>query len=805
MGEEDKRAAGHRRFRRQAVDNQSTGRQFGDPLVTVAGFKEAIPDIASVWPGRKSRAAAATGGRRRPIPVVYQTEGSDCGPASLAMVLNFHNIPVNLAELREQMAISRNGVSARTLLDVGRRHGLSARGVRVGVPGLRNLRSGSILFWNFNHFVVFERVTKRHAYIVDPAFGRRRMTTDAVSKAFTGVALEFEPPLGGPQAERPRGWFWRRPSIGRSPWRYLGYFLSRAQPWGRLTSSSVLLMLFNVCTPLLTAYVVTNALSTSHGDRTLTLALGVCAAVCVFALLQILRGLSLVSLQAIADKQVTLGILEHLLGLPYDYFTRRNPGDLAMRIRTSTAVRQVLTTSALSALVDGLMVLVYLSLMLVGDTRFALVTLGLAAAQVLVLLGFWRNQRYLAAEALERQAIAEGDLLEILEGARTLKASGLEAAAGERWSHSLIDEINARSRSRRSQAVGAALGVALQFVAPLVILVYGYLRVSRGDISLAAAIGYASLSVGLFAPLSNLVQNALQVSGLAPVLARLTDIVEHSPERAGSGASVDLRGRVELSGVTFAHPGSAVPALDSVSIRIEPGSFVAILGRSGSGKSTLASVIAGLQTPAAGTVRYGGVSLADADRVGMRRALSYVDQDSRVFAGSIWDNIAYGMPDASHERVVRAAQLAKIDGEISAMPVGYSTLLGPGGLGVSGGQRQRIALARALLRDPEMLILDEATSALDAHTETEIFTELLSRGKTLVVVAHRLAVLESADKIIILDQGRIADQGSFHDLGLASGAWQLGVEARHSRFSPRTANGKLPVRALTDDSHVTGG
>lgn len=770
----DAPAGGRRRFRRQAMERRLSRRQFGDPLTTVIGRREAVPDLSGGWLRLKARARNGRGGQRRPVPVVYQTEASDCGPASLAMVLNYHRVPVNLAELREQMAISRNGVSARTLLDVARSHGLSARGVRVGVPGLRNLRPGSILFWNFDHFVVFERATGRHVYIVDPAFGRRRMTADAVSDAFTGVALEFGPPLGGVRAEQPRGRFRRHPAAGRSPWRYLGYFLSREQPWKRLTGFSVLLMLFSLCTPLMTAYVVANAPSASHGQgaRTLTLALGVLGAAGAYALLQILRGLNLVSLQAIADRQVTLGILEHLLGLPYDYFTRRNPGDLAMRVRTSTAVRQVLTTSALSALVDGLMVLVYLCLMLVGDTGFALVTLVLAAAQVLVLLVFWNNQRYLAAEALERQATAEGDLMEILDGMQTLKASGLESAAGERWSHSLIDEINARSRSRRSQAVALALGVTVQFVAPLAILVYGYLRVSRGDISLGVAVGYASLSVGLFAPLANLVQNALQVSGLAATLARLTDIVEHSPEQAGRGATVDLRGRVELSGVTFSHPGSAVPAVDSVSMCVEPGSFVAILGRSGSGKSTLASLIAGLQTPAAGSVSYGGVSLAEADRVDMRRRLSYVDQESRVFAGSIWDNIAYGMPDAPHERVVQAARLARIDEEIRAMPVGYSTLLGPGGLGVSGGQRQRIALARALLREPDMLILDEATSALDAPTEAEIFGELLGRDMTLIVVAHRLAVLESADKIVILTEGRVTGEGGFHDLGLASGAWQ---------------------------------
>ncbi|MGC0318510.1 peptidase domain-containing ABC transporter [Kitasatospora acidiphila] len=750
------------RFRKQALDSRPVGRKIGRPLVLpgpLDGLR--VPTVADLK-------AAVTNLVHRPVlPVIHQTENSDCGPTCLAIVLAHHGIEVDVRTLRRELGTSQNGLSARNLLEEARRHGLSGRGVRVGVTGLRQLRPGSILFWNFNHFVVLERATATHVYLVDPAFGRRRLTLDAVAEAFTGVALEFEEPLAARRGTGLR--IGQR--IARSPWRYLGFFVNRDSRWLPLLGASLLLILFNLATPVATSYVVAHAARSGQPTHLALLTTLAAATAAVFASLQLVRSVSLVSLQSLADKKVTLGVLSHLLSLPYEYFTKRNPGDLGMRVRTSTAVRQVLTGTTLSAIVDGSMVLVYLGLLLVADTGFALLTIGLACLQILILVVFWRRQRYLAAEALEQQSLAEGSLQELLDGLQTLKASGLEDVACERWSHSLVEEITARNRSRRSQAVGSSLSVTLQFLAPIAVLLTGYVRVSAGEVSLSKVVGFTALAVGVFYPLNNLIQNVLQAAGLGATLARLADVLEHDPEprRLGPTPEYDVGGAIEVSRLSFAYPGSQTPTLTDIDLRISPGDFVAILGRSGSGKSTLASVLAGLQLPCGGEVVFDGAPLSSLDPVALRQNLSYVSQNARIFSGTIRENIGYAVPGVSKEQVVAAAQAAGIHEDISRLPMKYATLLGPGGLGLSGGQRQRIALARALVRDPRLLILDEATSALDAETEAAIFAELARREHTLIVIAHRLSVLEAADQIVILDSGRVVGRGTFGELSESSG------------------------------------
>ncbi|MCX4749347.1 peptidase domain-containing ABC transporter [Kitasatospora sp. NBC_01287] len=751
------------RFREQALQNRPAGRMIGNPLVLpgpLADLRRGVPRPADL----KATVAHLLG--RPALPVIYQTESSDCGPTCLAIVLAHHGVEVDVRSLRRELNISQNGVSARSLLETARNHGISGRGVRVSVKGLRQLRPGSILFWNFNHFVVFERATAAHVYVVDPAFGRRRLTLEAVAETFTGIALEFEEPLAvrrGPGLRIGR-------RLAHSPWRFLRFFLSRDPRWLPLLGTSLLLILFNLATPLATAYVVAHAVPSGKPAHVALLVFLAGAAAAVFGCLQLARAVSLVSLQSMADKKVTLGILAHLLSLPYEYFTRRNPGDLGMRVRTSTAVRQVLTGTTLSAMVDGSMVLVYLTLLLVADSGFALVTMVLAGLQVLILVIFWKRQRYLSAEALEQQSVAEGGLQELLDGLQTLKASGLEDIACERWSHSLVEEINARNRSRRSQAFGSTLSVTLQFLAPIAVLLVGYLRVSAGEISLSKAVGFTALATGVFIPLSNLIQNALQAAGLGASLARLADVLEHEPEarQLGTVPDYDIGGTIETRKLSFAYPGSRTPTLTDIDLRIEPGAFVAVLGRSGSGKSTLASILAGLQSPAGGEVLIDGVPLSRLDPVALRRNLAYVSQDSRIFSGTIRENIGYALPGVGKEQLHAAAQAAGIHEDISRLPMRYATLLGPGGLGLSGGQRQRIALARALIRDPRLLILDEATSALDASTEAGIFEALSRRDHTMIVVAHRLSVLEAADQIVVMDAGRVVSHGTFEELARSS-------------------------------------
>ncbi len=707
-------------------------------------------------------------GRRRRIPFVQQMAATDCGAACLAMVLGYHGRPTNLAEIRDATGTSRLGVSALALLDAAGHFGLRGRGVQVDdLETFRYLPAGTILHWRFSHFVVFDRLDRRGIWVVDPARGRLLVAPRALDDAFTGVALVLEPGEGFQRTGTPSG------GAGR----YLRKVLDQRGVLARIVVTSLFLQILILAVPVTTGLVIDRIVPREDRRLLLVVAVGAAAVVAFKVLASVVRSYLLVHLRTRLDAGLAIEFLEHLVALPYRFFQQRTAGDLAMRLTSNATIREFLTSAALSGVLDGLMVSVYLVILLVANLELGLLVAALGGCQLVLFALVRRRQARLMSELLQAQAYSRGFEYQILSGIETIKAGGAEQTAVERWSHLFVDELNVSLERGRLDALVTAILDTLSTAAPLVILVYGAVKVLDGELSLGTLLALSALAMGFLTPLSKLVATAFQLQLMGSYLERVNDVLDAPREQEGPRRRpASLRGHIVLDDVTFRYALTAPPAVAGVSLEIHPGQVVAVVGASGSGKSTLAGILAGLYTPDEGRVFYDGAALGDLDLAWLRRQLGFVAQQPYLFATSIRGNLALADPGVPLFRLVDAARLACIHDEIAALPMNYQTVLADNGSSLSGGQRQRIALARALVRRPRVLILDEATSALDVLTEERVHRNLASLRSTRVIVAHRLSTIRHADLIVVMDGGRVVERGGHAELLARGGTYSELVE-----------------------------
>jgi ABC-type bacteriocin/lantibiotic exporter with double-glycine peptidase domain len=711
------------------------------------------------------------------VPVILQMTPNECGAACLAMVLTYYGRETTINECRTYISSGRDGLSARSIAQAARDLGMRVRAFSMEPESLSQLHGPAIVHWEFSHFMVLEQWASNGIKVVDPAVGRRRLTTEEFNAGFTGVVLTMDPGANFQikQAEDKLSWRNYQAGIIKTP--------GSKGLLAQLLGASALLLVLGLVFPLFTLVLVDTILPTQEVSLLITLGIGMIILVASQIILTYLRGALALTLEARLDTEVMLGFFEHVLRLPFRFFQERTSGDLLMRLSSMAVIREVLTGETVSAVLDGAMAVFYLVILFIWQPLFGILALFFGCLQVILLLGSTHHLYELTERDLAAQAESQSYLVEALTGIATLKAAASEDRAMEHWSNLFFKQLNISiQRSHLTNLVETGRD-GIGAIAPVVLLWVGGMMVLQGDMSLGTMLAVTTLAVSFLSPLSSLVSTAQQLQLIGANLDRITDVLQSAPEqdrRQVESAPV-LTGHINVQDVSFRYHTHAPLAIRSASVTILPGQKIAIVGRTGSGKSTLAMLLLGLYPVDEGEIFYDGKPLSHMNYRTLRSQFGVVLQEPSLFSGSIRRNIAAHDANLPLDDIIEAAGLAAIHNEIVGLPMGYETIIAEGGIDLAGGQRQRLAIARALAHRPTLLLLDEATSDLDALTERIVDQNLSNLACTRIVIAHRLSTVRNADLILVMDEGFIVERGTHQELLALGGAY---AELVHDQKMP---------------------
>jgi ATP-binding cassette subfamily B protein RaxB len=686
------------------------------------------------------------GGRR--VPLILQTEAAECGLASLAMVAAFHGLDTDMPTLRQRFALSLKGATMVDLTRIAGQMQLNARALRAEMEHLPQLQLPCVLHWDLNHFVVLTAIRHGKAVIHDPARGVRQLAMDEVSKHFTGVVLELTPAAEfQPRVERQ--------SVTLR--QLLGRVSGLKRSLGQIFALALALEGFMLLSPFFMQWVVDGVLVGADRDLLLTLGVGFGLLVFVQVATGAIRSWAVLYLSATLNLQWLANVFAHLMRLPVAWFEKRHTGDVMSRFGAVQQIQQTLTTSFIEVVLDGLMVVLTLAMMWFYSGTLTAIALGCVAAYAGLRWAFFRPLREATEEAIIHDAKKASHFLESLRGVQSIKLFNKQEDRQARFMNLVVDAMNANIATRRLDLVLGVLHKLLFGLERVAVIWVGALLVLDRKFSVGMLFAFFAYKEQFALRISGLIDKAVELKMLKLQGERLADIVLTPPEsEVLVPPRQDLGAQLELRGVGFRYSDAEPAVLKGVNLVIEPGESVAIAGPSGCGKTTLLKLMLGIHEPQVGEVRVGGVPLAHVGLRAWREMIGTVMQDDQLFAGSIIDNISFfdAAPDLGW--VEECAKVASVHDEVQAMPMGYHTLIGDMGTSISGGQKQRLLLARALYKRPKILLLDEATSALDVDRERLVNQAVRQLNVTRVIVAHRPETIASANRVIVLGEGRVA-------------------------------------------------
>jgi len=604
------------------------------------------------------------------------------------------------------------------------------------------------------------------------------MTAKEFDKGFTGIVIMLEP---GAQFVRAN-----KLSELRLTTYAKNYVHQAPVAVMQILGASLLLQLLGLVFPLLTMIIINNLIPMKGITALKILGLGVILLVVAQLITRQLRSLILLYLQARVDTNLIFHFLEHLLSLPQRFFLQRSTGDILARVTSNTIIRDTISNQLFSTVLDGMFVLVYFFILLSQSPSFTLIVTVIAILQTVLLLGTGKPLNELNRHELMAIGKSQGYLTEMLAGVKMLKAAGAEQRALERWSNLFFEQMNVSVRRMYLSSFIDTTLSTLSTLAPLILFWVGSLQVMAGTLPLGTMMALNALGISLLTPLTTLVASGRQIQLVHSHMERLADVIEAEPEQDIQSVAKppQLTGQIRLEHVSFQYDSQSPPVLRDITVDIQPGQKIALVGRTGSGKSTLGALLLGLYTPTMGDILYDTIPLRKLNYQAVRSQFGVVMQEANVFSGSIRENITLNDPSMDMSQVIRAAQLAALHDDIMKMPMEYETMISEGGNALSGGQRQRLAIARALAKSPVILLLDEATSSLDVVTEQAVEQNISQLACTQIVIAHRLSTIRNADMILVLHEGQIVECGNHEHLLAYSGYYAHLIQSQ-------LANGEL--------------
>ncbi|MGY0061682.1 type 2 lanthipeptide synthetase LanM [Streptomyces sp. LZ34] len=695
-------------------------------------------------------------GPPRRVPTITQMAQTECGLCCCVAVLRYHGRAEEISSARQVMDAGRDGLSATQLARFLRERGMDAKLFRVkDVSALAKFTSPVILYWEDYHFVVLERFDGRGAVIMDPALGRRRLSRKELEASFSGIAVAAEP---GPDFEP-------TPRKFMAEWRGVGLFAKGSR---RRIALVGLLSLGGYAgtlgIPMLTEWAVDRYVRWGGLDDLATVLSVIVAVAAGYFALYLLRVAVLSSVVAMMGEHLMIQTFSKLLSLPYKFFTTRQPGELLFRLNSVNVIRDLLSSRVAQGVLDVGTLACVSGYLLIAEWRLGLITAGLSLANALYLM----KTRVRVLESVDAEMTqlskSQSAQLDAIVSVPTIKMGGYAAEFLAGWSKVYSSSLQAmKDRMRLQQGRISGLTSTTQMFGPLILLLSSLYLVGHGQISLGQAMAVQTVSGTYFALSTSVFQTCTEFAEASRYMARLNDIAETPSEDRGGDLKRLPSTSIRLTDIGFQYTRHSDPVVSDVSIDIPAGAKVALVGPSGSGKSTLGRIICGLYEPTCGTIEFGGRDMSEYDKDSLRRSIGYIPQEVHLHNRTILENLTMGQ-DIPEEQVREFCESVGILGFLQDLPMGLNTLISEMGANFSGGQRQRLAIVRTLLQRPAILVLDEATASLDTINERRVTDIIQDIGATQIIIAHRLATIKAADRIYVLDGGRVIEQGTHEEL-----------------------------------------